>query len=255
LKDKINILIVDDDVDMAETLSDILEGMGFQVEVEHDGYKAVEKAKAKMFDVILMDIKMPIMNGVESYKEIKRIRPQSVVVMMTAYAAQDLVAEALREGVYGVWYKPVEIKKIVELVDNAPKKGALLLIVDDDLSSCETLVDILQKKCYRVTQVSSGEQAKIKVSEKDFDLVFVDVKMPVMNGLETYLELRKIRPYIKAIMVTAYRQEVDSIVQEALRNDLSVCLYKPINVKDLLEIVEKILAEKTKVESLQIGVN
>ncbi len=237
-------MVVDDDVDTTETLSDILEAKGLQVEVAHDGYEAVEKAKAKMFDIILMDIKMPNMNGVESYKEIKRIRPQNVVVLMTAYAAQDLVAEALREGVYGVWYKPVEINKIVELIDNTPKKGALLLIVDDDLSSCETLVDILQKKGYRLTQVSSGEQARIKVSEKNFDLVFVDVKKPVMNCLETYLELRKIRPYIKAIMVTAYRQEVDSIVQEALRNDLYTCLYKPINVDNLLKIVEKILTEK-----------
>ncbi len=246
MKNKINVLVVDDDVDTTETLSDILEAKGFQVEVAHNGYIAVEKAKAKMFDVILMDIKMPIMNGVESYKKIKRIRPQSVVVMMTAYAAKELVAEALREGVYGVWYKPVEIDRVVELVDNTPKKGALLLIVDDDLATCETLVDILQKKGYKLVQANSGEKAKILISEKDYDLVFVDAKMPVMNGLETYLELRKIRPYIKVIMVTAYRQEVDSLVQEALRNDLYACLYKPIDVDKLLKIVEKVLALRPK---------
>jgi two-component system, NtrC family, response regulator HydG len=255
LKDKTSILIVDDDVDMAETLSDILEAKGLEVVVAHDGYKAVEKVKAKMFEIILMDIKMPFMNGVESYKKIKLIQPQTVVVMMTAYAAQDLVAEALREGVYGVWYKPVEVKSVVELVQDTPKKGALLLIVDDDLSTCETLVDILQIKGYRLTQVSNGEEAKIKISEKDYDLVFVDAKMPVMNGLETYLELRKIRPNIKAIMVTAYRQEVDAMVEEALRKNLYTCLYKPIEVNKLLKIVEKILAEKPNVESLQIGVN
>jgi two-component system response regulator HydG len=253
LKDKIDILIVDDDVDMAETLSDILIALGIQVEIAHDGCAAIEKTKAKMFDIVLMDIKMPNMNGVESYKKIKQIRPQTTVVLMTAFAAQDLVAEALKEGAYGVWYKPVEIHRIVELVENTPKKGALLLIIDDDLSTCETLVDILQKKGYRLTQVSSGEEAKMIIKERDFDLVFVDVKMPVINGLETYLELRKIRPEIKAIMITAYRQEVDSIVEEAIRNDLYTCLYKPIDVDNLLKIVEKVLALKPKTESQKIG--
>jgi len=163
LKDKIDILIVDDDVDMAETLSDILTALEIQVEIAHDGLQALEKIKIKKFDIVLMDIKMPKMNGVECFKKIKKIRPKTTVMMMTAYAAQDLIAEALREGVYGIWYKPVEIKKVVELVENTPKKGALLLIIDDDLSTCETLVDILQKKGYRLIQVSSGEEAKKKI--------------------------------------------------------------------------------------------
>jgi DNA-binding NtrC family response regulator len=255
LKDKADILVVDDDVDLADTLSDILTALGIHVEIAHDGCKAIEKIKTKMFDIVLMDIKMPRMNGVESYKKIKQIRSETTVVLMTAYAAQDLIAEALKEGVYGIWYKPVEIPKIVKLVENTPKKGALLLVIDDDLSTCETLVDILQQKGYRLTQVSSGEEAKSRLKENDYDLVFIDVKMPVMNGLETYLELRKIRPYIKAIMITAYRQEVETIVEEAIKQNLYTCLYKPIEVDNLLKIVEKILAEKTKIKSQKIGVN
>jgi DNA-binding NtrC family response regulator len=77
--------------------------------------------------------------------------------------------------------------------------------------------------------------------------------MPVMNGLETYLELRKIRPHIKAIMITAYRQEVETIVKEAIKENLYTCIYKPIDVDNLIKIVEKILAEKAKAESQQIG--
>jgi two-component system response regulator HydG len=252
---KTDILIVDDDIDMAETLSDIISTLGAQVEIAHNGFQALKKIKIKKFDVVLMDIKMPKMNGIEAFKKIKKIRPKTTVMMMTAYAAQDLIAEALREGVYGIWYKPVEISKVIELVENTPKKSALLLIVDDDLSTCETLVDILQNKGYRLIKASSGEEAKIKIKEKDFDLVFVDFKMPLMNGLETYLELRKIRPHIKTIMITAYRQEVETIVEEAIKNDLYTCLYKPIDVNNLLKIVEKVLAEKTEVESQQIRIN
>jgi two-component system response regulator HydG len=255
LKREIDILVVDDDEDMTETLSDILSTLGIQVETAHDGLQALKKIKNKMFDIVLMDVKMPKMNGVESYKKIKQIRPQTTVVMMTAYAAQELISEALKEGSYGIWYQPVEIKKIIELVEKTPKKGALLLIVDDNLSKYETLVDILQNKGYRLTQVCSGEDAKRVIKEEDFDLVFVDVKMPVMNSLETYLELRKIRPHIKVIMITAYRQEVETIVEEAIKTSLYTCLYKPIDVDNLLKIIEKVVATKTGIESQQIRIN
>jgi two-component system, NtrC family, response regulator HydG len=248
-------LVVDDDVDMTETLSDILSTLGFQVEVAHDGLQALKKIKIKSFDIVLMDIKMPKMNGIECFKKIKDIRPQTTVMMMTAYSVQDLIAEALMEGVYGVWYKPVEIERIIELVEKTPKKGALLLIVDDDLSTAETLVDILKNKGYQLIQASSGEEAKRKIEEKDVDLVFVNNKMPVMNGLETYLELRKIRPHIKTIMITSYCQEVEAIVDEAIRNDLYTCLYKPIKIDNLLKIVENVVCAKTEIESQQIRIN
>ena len=240
---------------MTETLSDILSTIGIQVEIAHDGLQALKKVKTKRFDMVLMDIKMPKMNGIECFKKIKKIRPHTTVMTMTAYAPNDLIAEILMEGVYGIWYKPVEIEKIIELVEKTPKKGALLLIVDDDLSTSETLVDILQKKGYRLIKVSSGEEAKKKIKEEDFDLVFVNVKMPVMNGLETYLELRKIKPQIKTIVITAYSQQVEAIVEEAIRNEFYTCLYKPIKIDNLLKIVEKVVAAKTESEIQQIRIN
>ena len=186
MKNEANILIVDDDIDMTETLSDILEDSGYQVEVANDGFKAIEKVKDRAFDVILMDIKMPGINGVETYKEIKSIRPEAAVMMMTAYSVENLVVEALREGAHGVMYKPINITKVVEFIENS-KKGALILIVDDDLSTCETLMDVLEEKGYHIARASSGQEAIKKVREARFDIVFIDVKMPVMNGLETYL--------------------------------------------------------------------
>lgn len=247
LKDKAHILIVDDDVGMTETLSDILADLGHHVEIASDGFKAIQKVKTHSFDVILMDIKMPGINGVETYKEIKHIQPNAAVMMMTAYSVEDLVAEALKEGVYGVWYKPIEIAKIMKFIEQL-KKSALILIVDDDLPTCETLMDLLKEKGYRIAQVSSGELAIEAVKEQNFDLVFIDVKMPVMNGLETYLALRQIRPNIKVIMMTAYRQEAQSLVEEASRHNACTCIYKPFDAEKLLKIIQEILTAKTKAE-------
>jgi CheY-like chemotaxis protein len=66
MKDKVSVLIVDDDKGMTETFSDILTDLGYHVEVVNNGFKAIEKIKTIAFDVIMMDIKMPGINGVET---------------------------------------------------------------------------------------------------------------------------------------------------------------------------------------------
>ncbi len=114
---KTNTLIVDDNISLAKSLSFILEKKGYEVSMAKDGMDAIKKVKAKFFNIILMDIKMPLMNGVESYKRIKKISPRSKVFMMTAYAVEELVQDALAEGAHGILYKPLDIEKILSIID------------------------------------------------------------------------------------------------------------------------------------------
>lgn len=122
MEEKASILIVDDNADICAIMSLILKFQSYTVTTACNGLEAIEKVREHPFDVILMDIKMPVMDGVESCKRIKKMRPEAVVVMMTAYAVEDLVKEALREGAYGVFYKPVDIDKIVELIEGVRDK-------------------------------------------------------------------------------------------------------------------------------------
>jgi DNA-binding NtrC family response regulator len=69
-----------------------------------------------------MDIKMPLMDGVETYKRIKAIHPEVAVIMMTAYAVEDLVAEALKEGARGVIYKPLDFERTVGLIEETRRE-------------------------------------------------------------------------------------------------------------------------------------
>jgi two-component system response regulator HydG len=125
---KVRLLIVDDDIGMTETLSDILEDSGYDVEVANEGFQAIERVKARAFDVILMDIKMPGINGVKTYKKIKKIRPEAAVMMMTAYSDGEPVAEALKEGAYGVMYKPIDIAKIADFIERMRKNAWPLFV-------------------------------------------------------------------------------------------------------------------------------
>jgi CheY-like chemotaxis protein len=116
---KASILVVDDNVNLARTTAMILKCKGYAVTTASNGGEALEKVKHQAFAIILMDIKMPVMNGVDTYKNIKVIRPEAVVIMMTAYAVEELIQEALAEGAYGVLYKPLDIEALTALINEA----------------------------------------------------------------------------------------------------------------------------------------
>jgi len=241
-----SILIVDDNVSQCKTMSFVLERKGYIVALANDGPEALEKVEDKPFDIILMDIKMPLMDGVETYRRIKKIRPEAVVIMMTAYAVEDLVQQALEEGAYGIVYKPLDIERVIAIIKEArtAREGALVLVVDDDPGTCITLRNILARKSYEVGVAHTGEEAIAMAQEAAYDIILVDVKLPTINGLETYLAIREINPQVVAIMITGYRQEVADLVEEALRNHAYTCLYKPLDMEELLGLVDEIRKRK-----------
>ena len=92
------IMVVDDDPGLRLTLEGIIEDEGYDVVGAENGDQAIELARQCPFDLIFMDIKMPGMNGVDAYKEIKKVSPTSVVFMMTGFAVEEQIKEALEEG-------------------------------------------------------------------------------------------------------------------------------------------------------------
>ena len=114
--EKKSVLIVDDNINLTKTLSFILKRKGFIVTTAKDGMEAIKKVKENFYSLVFMDIKMPRMNGVEVFKRIKKIVPNIQVMMMTAYAVEDLVDDALKEGAKGILYKPLDLDNLVTLV-------------------------------------------------------------------------------------------------------------------------------------------
>lgn len=115
------ILIVDDDESMNKTMSLVLKRKGHDVSSCYNGPDAIEKVRDRPFDIIFMDIKMPVMDGVETFEKIKKIRPDAVVIMMTAYAVEDLIQKALRGGAYGIIYKPLDIEKTLAVIEEVKR--------------------------------------------------------------------------------------------------------------------------------------
>jgi len=244
MTEQASVLVVDDNEDLLETLALILKRRGFNVDTAEDGVVAVDKFKMHHFDVTLMDIVMPEMNGVEAFRRIREMSPSARVILMTAYSEEELMKMALDEGAHSVVHKPIRIDQMIEMIQEIAS-SRLILIVDDDEDIRQTMTRTLELKGYTVLAAGSGEEAVMIAKERACQIAFVDVKLPHMDGLETYLRLKETNPDIVTIMMTGFRDEVKDLIEKALAASASTCLYKPFNPVKALDLVGQLGEETT----------
>ena len=242
MKKQPSILVVDDNADLLSTFSLILKRRGYNVDTAGNGLSAVDKSKKHQFDVTLMDVVMPGMNGLEAFQRIREISPGARVILMTAYYDEEELRKVLNEGVYNAVYKPVDVAQLMEMIKEATL-SLPILIVDDDAEFCKTMARMLELKGYRVDTTTSGEKAIEMVKEKEFQVAFIDIKLPVMDGVETYLKLKEINSSLATILMTAYRDEMRPTIEKAKAASIVSCLYKPFDFARVLKLVGQV-AEK-----------
>lgn len=234
------ILAVDDNVEFCQNVADIMELKGYEVTTAYDGLQAIELVKKNKYNLIIMDIKMPGMNGVEVFKEIKKISPSSIIILMTAYAVEELRREALREGVFASLRKPLNFDELFDIIKDAISNKTMILIADDDENLCANLKDILESKGYKTCIAFDGITALENTSKYNFDVLLLDIKIPPLNGLETYISIRELRPNLTAIIITGYFKEQNETVDQLLRKGAYSCLVKPVNMEELILHIEQI---------------
>ena len=118
------VLVVDDDPGMLDTLVDIITSSGYDVETAHSGDAAVAMVEQSRFDVTLMDIQMPGLNGVEALKVMRAIAPGMAVIMMTAFTRDELVEEARQSSAVEVLSKPLDVRRVLDLIQSLTAPGS-----------------------------------------------------------------------------------------------------------------------------------
>ncbi len=111
------ILVVDDELIMRESLGDWLDRDGHEVETAVSGEEALEKVKTSHFDILLVDLKMEGMSGLEVLKEVKERDPDTAVVMITAYGSISTAIEAMKDGAYDYLLKPFDPNELGLVID------------------------------------------------------------------------------------------------------------------------------------------
>lgn len=124
-QDKSKILVIEDEKNMREILSILLEGEGYEVVTAPDGITGIEQIKKDIYDLIITDIKMPGHSGFDVLKEAKEISPETLVIMITAFGTTESAIEAMKLGAYDYIHKPFKIDEIRLVVKNALEKKRL----------------------------------------------------------------------------------------------------------------------------------
>ncbi|HBH86671.1 MAG TPA: two-component system response regulator, partial [Syntrophaceae bacterium] len=119
MKEKNTILVADDDLAHRTMLRTLLGGWGYDVAEADDGQSAVEAVHERPFDLVLMDIRMIRVSGLEALVEIKRFNPAIPVVIMTAYASVETAVKALKEGAYDYLTKPLDFDELKIIMERA----------------------------------------------------------------------------------------------------------------------------------------
>jgi DNA-binding NtrC family response regulator len=246
-RDDCRILVVDDDPDICSNLSDILTDLGYAVDSAQSGPAALELVRRRPYDIALLDLKMPGMDGLTLYREIKKQRAATVALLVTAYAGPATAHEALAAGAWKVVPKPVDFPTLLGLVDEALEQP-LVLVVDDDQDLCSNLWDLLRERGFRVGIAHDGREAAAALTASRFKVVLIDMKIPDSDGDAVFQMVREVNPGARTILITGNRTEMDPLVAQVLAEGADAVCYKPFDIAALLRALDR-LAENRKEEA------
>jgi len=238
----LKILIVDDDPEFAEGLALTLEIAGHEVELASTGEAALKTLKRRDFDVTLLDYRMPGMDGVDSYMQIRKFKPDAKVIMMTAHEVPERLDQAIEGGALGVLDKPISESALLDAFSAARLNGDILL-VDDDPDFATAIETTLEQAGYSVAIARTGRQAVDIALESEFDVMLLDLRLPLLSGLEVHTQLKEHHRNLATIVITGYAAEEADTIDRLEKMSVTSCLIKPVRSDELLKTIEQLFRE------------
>ena len=274
-------LVVDDSDVARELMVRQLVGFGLEPESAASGEEAILKVRSAEddapFRVVLMDWKMPGMDGLSTYKQTRDARPgvsAPKVILVTAHPHQDVLAEAERAGLDGFLVKPVSpglLRRTIAAVlgkegpsfqtivrsprigDTVPANisGIRLLLVEDNRLNQQVACGILESQGMKVDVAENGQRALEMVQSVRYDAVLMDIQMPVMDGFDATRHIRKLAkgssgdPYFASLPIVA--MTAHALVQDRRRSleaGMNGHINKPVNPSELFGTLGELLPAK-----------
>ena len=255
-------LVADDDFNTCDSVTKMLVKVGMRSEWTLSGKEAVLRARQSMelgdaFNAYIIDWCLPDMNGIEVTRQIRSLGDDTPIIILTAYDWSDIEAEARAAGVTAFCAKPLFMSDIRETLmdaigqkqtgtgelilpaEDSDFKGRCILLVEDNELNSEIAVEILNAYGFKVDTAENGAEAVEKVKNStpgDYDLVLMDVQMPVMNGYEATKRIRALDdPALAGITILAMTANAfDEDRKKALEYGMDGFLSKPIVIEELI---------------------
>ncbi|KAF0120859.1 MAG: two component sigma54 specific Fis family transcriptional regulator, partial [bacterium] len=160
MPENVNLLIVDDQEELCEVLKDVFQDIGYQVDAVQRGKEAVAKAEQTFFHVVLIDIILPDMSGIEVLKKVKEISPQTEGIIITGNASLKNSIDALSIGAFSYLIKPLDLDEVRAVIQNALEKQQM------------AMENLLLKRFNE--DIVSYSPAGLLVIDKDFNVMLVN---------------------------------------------------------------------------------
>ncbi len=237
---QLSILVVDDDMDNANSLAELFELEGHRATMVHSGEDAIAAFAAAHFDVAFMDVMMPGKNGVESFLEIKRMCPDARVYMMTGYSVEQLLRQAMDNGALGVMSKPVDVDKVMHALAEIGDNG-IVVVAQEAPGFGEQLRQMISG-AGRPCSLVRDSGAALACALGSGDVLIFDLQAPLIDGVGVYAQLRTEGRAAPTIIITPGGAEYHDTV-EAIR-DVAVTgvLNKPFDPLALLNRLDQLAA-------------
>jgi DNA-binding NtrC family response regulator len=231
-----SVLVIDDDRQMVQTLCAVLRLHGWDPTPGYSGEDAIRAVQAKPYAAVLMDVKMPGLDGVEAFRIIRHDFPTLPVILMTAYAAHELLAEATREGVLMILPKPLPLARLTDALADLTRNGPIL-IVDDEPEFLETLTDILKTGDHEVFKATSLDDALRLLSGVAPSVIVMDLRL---NGLEPHdavVAIKRMSPEVLLILYSGHPRLLTDTVSRLPNGWIYATLHKPFAPDRLLQLL------------------
>ncbi len=239
---KQRILIVDDEKQMVKTLTDVVRLHGWEADGAYSGEMAVDAVRENDYAVVLMDVRMTGINGVEAFKAMKQVRPDIRVILMTAYTAAEIMAEAEREGALRVLSKPVALTGLIELLEDATKASRCVLVVDDDAAFLKTLRKLLEQHGYATFTAGTLDDALEMLESKSPSVVVLDLRLNGVSAPESVLAIKHVSPSVALILCSGHPAALDETASSMSPRLIHASLHKPFSPDALLQILDEVFA-------------
>lgn len=259
-KESIRLLLVDDEEEFLMATSQALRRRGFEVTVAPNGVTALEKISREIFDIVVLDVKMPDIDGIEVFSQIREQQPDLPVILLTGHPSTSDAFHTSKKGIADYISKPVDMDELAGIIkaavahsrqqspesatepDTSSDPKITVMIVDDEADLLQSLSRAFTRRAFRVLTAESGSRALEILENVLVDIMILDVKMPGMDGLEVLRRVKQKHPSIQVILLSGH-PSVDTAL-EGINMGASEYMKKPAEIDELADTMRRLYRER-----------
>ena len=245
------ILIVDDSAVFRMSMKKILASMNAEIILAQDGQEGLDWALQEKFDIVVSDIDMPKINGIDLCRTLKKnpTTQRTPVVMVSTFDSESDVDKGFQAGASAYLSKYEIQNRLFETVESVLSKSKfkrerLVMVVDDSRVVLQIVEKGLAEAGFKVITAENGKKALQLLDTLKPDLILTDIEMPDVNGFE-FCGTVHTNPELSTVPIVAMSSKTDrGYMKRMLQNGASAYLCKPFNIDELVILVEKMMSDQ-----------